>query len=80
MQDHVIEGLGDFMSRRQGKSPSLHVWCHRDCDSGDIMVLVCHIYPQDHVIKVVSQVCHYLARLVAICIVVMKILCFQFVT
>ena len=35
----------------QGKSPFYQVWQPQACGSGDIMVLICHVISEDHVIK-----------------------------
>ena len=33
---------------------------HRHCDSGDIIVLVCHVILQDHKIMQVGHVCGFM--------------------
>ena len=45
-QDHLIKESCDFM----GMSPAKFVG-YRHCDSGDVMVLVCHVILQHHMIK-----------------------------
>ena len=53
-QDHVIKGSCNVMGR--SSSPisvsyrSVTVVGHRPCGSEDIMILVCHVILQDHVI------------------------------
>ena len=48
-QDHVIEGSCDFVT--QWSYPFAKFGCHRHCGSEDIMILVCHVVSQNHVIK-----------------------------
>ena len=41
-QDRVIKAISDHLNKLGG---------HRNCRSGDIIVLVCHVISQDHVIE-----------------------------
>ena len=51
-QSQVIQGSFDFMGGTLIVSHTpVKFRGHRQCSSGDILVLVCHVMSQDHVIK-----------------------------
>ena len=59
LYDHVIKESCDFIERRISMKVTIMKSYHRQCGSGDKMILACHVILQDHKIK---GTCEFMGR------------------